>query len=386
MKRKLRRFAGNLERTDGWLLVSIGLLVFLGVIVVFGAGSYDKRAAFSPLGQHYVLIKHLLFIFAGSGTMLVLMHIDYHKYRQKYLVWGGTGVSLFFMLLTLIQGGDREINRWVSLGPVSFQPVEFAKLIVIGFIAYNMTSHPQGAKISGRRFCSTLAVPLALIGILILQPNFGNVMVMGGVTLAMLFVLGLPLRWLLIALVGMGGASVVAFTFVSKLHTRLGLWLEGLLEGKYGYQVDQSLVGLGAGGWKGLGIGQSHNKFNFLPESHTDFAFSVLGEEFGIFGTLLVIFLLVVFTWRGFNIAARAMDPFGKAIATGLTTSLAIYGVANIGMVTGIFPVVGVPLPFVSFGGTAMIAAFAAVGVLLNIQKAQQDYSMMQARWQRRST
>jgi cell division protein FtsW len=385
MNRKFRSFAGGLEQTDRWLIGSLGALVLLGIIVVFGAGSYSKPAAYSPLGQQYVLIKHLVTIFIGSVVMLILMHVDYHHYRRKYLTWSGVIITLFLVGLTLVQGGDRVINRWLVIGPIRFQPVEMAKLAMIIFVAHNLTSHPQGARISGRRFLATLTAPLALIIILVLQPNFGNVMVLGGVTVAMLFVLGLPLRWLASGLGVMIAAAALAFMVVSKLQTRLDLWLQGLLNGDYGYQVDQSLVGLGAGGWRGLGIGQSHNKFNFLPESHTDFAFSVLGEEFGIFGTLLVIILLVVLTWRGFNIAARAIDPFGKAIATGLTTGLAIYGVANIGMVTGVFPVVGVPLPFVSFGGTAMVAGFAAVGILLNIQKTQQDYSMMQARWQRRS-
>lgn len=385
MNRKIRSFAGSLEQTDRWLLGSISVLILLGVLVVFEAGSYSKTAAYSPLGQYYVLIKHLVTIMVGMTVMLVLMHIDYHRYRNNYLTWGAVAVTLAFVTATLFQGGDREINRWLVIGPIRFQPVEMAKLAVIIFVAHNLTSQPHGARISLKRFLATIAVPLVLILVLVLQPNFGNVMVLGGVTLAMLFVLGLPLRWLASGIGGLLAAAVLAFAVVSKLQTRLDLWLQGLLHGDYGYQVDQSLVGLGAGGWQGLGIGQSHNKFNFLPESHTDFAFSILGEEFGIFGTLLVILLLVVFTWRGFNIAAKAMDPFGKAIATGLTTGLAIYGVANIAMVTGVFPVVGVPLPFVSYGGTAMVAAFAAVGILLNIQKSQQDYSIMQARWQRRS-
>ncbi len=385
MNRKIRRFAGGLEQTDRWLLGSISVLVLLGIIVVFGAGSYSKPASYSPLGQQYVLIKHLVTIAIGIVVMLVLMHVDYHHFRHKYLIWSGVAITLLFVAMTLFQGADRIINRWLVIGPIRFQPVEMAKLAVIIFVAHNLTSQPHGVRVSLRRFLATMAVPFVLIIILIKQPNFGNVMVLSGVTIAMLFVLGLPMRWLSVGLGSLTVAAALALTFVPKLHNRWDLWLSGLLKGEYDYQVDQSLVGLGAGGWQGLGIGQSHNKFNFLPESHTDFAFSVLGEEFGIFGTLLVIILLVVLTWRGFNIAARAIDPFGKAIATGLTTSLAIYGVANIGMVTGVFPVVGVPLPFVSFGGTAMVAGFAAVGILLNIQKMQQEYSMMQARWKRRS-
>ena len=124
-------------------------------------------------------------------------------------------------------------------------------------------------------------------------------------------------------------------------------------------------------------------KFAFLPESHTDFAFSVLGEEWGLFGTLLVITLIVVIAWRGYGIAARASEPFGRVLAAGLTTAIAIYGVANVAMVTGIFPVVGVPLPFVSFGGTAMVAGLASVGILLNIEQGGRSYGQWKRRWQR---
>ena len=143
------------------------------------------------------------------------------------------------------------------------------------------------------------------------------------------------------------------------------------------------MIGLGAGGWRGLGIGNSHNKFFFLPESHTDFAYSVLGEEWGLVGTLGVIALVVTIAWRGYNIAARAADPFGKMVAAGLTTGLAIYGVANIAMVIGIFPVVGVPLPFVSYGGTAMISALATLGILLNIDRTSRSYNTWKRRWDR---
>jgi cell division protein FtsW (lipid II flippase) len=133
-------------------------------------------------------------------------------------------------------------------------------------------------------------------------------------------------------------------------------------------------------------VGQGHNKFAFLPESHTDFAFSVLGEEWGLFGTLPVIAMLVLVAWRGFGIAARAADPFGTALAAGLTTALTVYGVANIGMVTGLLPVIGVPLPFVSYGGTAMIGALASIGLLLSVERIAQSHEMWRARWDRSGT
>jgi cell division protein FtsW len=199
----------------------------------------------------------------------------------------------------------------------------------------------------------------------------------------LLFVAGAPWRWLapLVAVPAVGMS--VAFVAVSKLQSRWDGWLDGLLRGEYAYQVSQSIIGLGAGGWRGLGVGQSHNKFAFLPEAHTDFAFSVLGEEWGLLGTLPVIAMLGVIAWRGYTIAQRAADPFGSALAAGVTTGLTVYGVANVGMVTGILPVIGVPLPFVSFGGTAMIFALASVGLLLSVERVARSHEMWRARWDR---
>jgi cell division protein FtsW len=211
-------------------------------------------------------------------------------------------------------------------------------------------------------------------------------MVTAGVTLVILFVSGTSDRWLGRILLALPVAAGLAYWFVPKIRNRIHGMFDGLAGGTFGYQVDQSLIGLGAGGWRGLGVGQSHNKFAFLPESHTDFAFSLLGEEWGLFGTLTVVAMLILFAWRGYGIAARAADPFGRLIAAGLTTGIAIYGVANIAMVTGVFPVVGVPLPFVSFGGTAMIAALASVGILLNIERGSRSYHVWKRRWDRSGT
>jgi cell division protein FtsW len=280
--------------------------------------------------------------------------------------------------------GDREINRWIVVYGISFQPVEGAKLALIFFLAERVSGQPVERLGSWKQLGLLLALgPLPLIVLLGLQPNFGNILVVVGVTLVILLVAGISLKklGLMVGSLAVGAAALVPW--ISKLSTRFGDWLDGLRYGDYGHQVHQSLIGLGAGGWKGLGIGQSHNKFSFLPESHTDFIFSVLGEEWGLAGTLFVLAAVVVIAWRGFLIAARSPEPFGRAVAAGLTAGLAIYGVANIGMVTGIFPVIGLPLPFVSFGGTAMIGALGSVGILLNIDRSSRSFNLWRRRWDR---
>jgi len=392
MKRQLRGFAGSLERADLGLLASVAVLLLLGIIVVYGAGSYNRQALHSPLGQHFIIAKHLFMIGIGCVLMFITMHLDYRWLRNRWLSWGGLIATYALVGLTLLTsrytaGGDDAINRWVTIGGFTFQPVEMAKLAMIFFMAERLSSRGRGRKLTSKQLGVALACgPGLLVLLLINQPNFGNAMVTLGVTLVLIYVSGVSDRWLARILLALPFVVGLGYQFSTKIKTRLHGLVSGLMGEGFEYQVDQSLIGLGAAGWKGLGVGQSHNKFAFLPESHTDFAFSLLGEEMGLLGTLLVVAMLILFAWRGFGIAARAADPFGRLVAAGLTTAISIYGVANIAMVTGIFPVVGVPLPFVSFGGTAMIAALASVGILLNIERGSRSYHVWKRRWDRSGT
>jgi len=392
MNRKLRGFTASLERSDRLLLGSVGVLLFLGIFVVYGAGSYNRAATTSPLGQNYIIVKHLFMIGVGCVLMTGLMNFDYRWFRHRWFNWGGLLFSYGLVTWTLFivrinAGGTDAINRWVTIAGFSFQPVEIAKLAMIFFLAERLTSHGSGRRMTPRQLGAALALgPLPLLILLVLQPNFGNAMVIVGVSLVLLFVSGVSQKWLTRAVAALSLVCVLGYLFIPKIHNRVEGVITGFRSGDFGYQVNQSLIGLGGPGWRGAGVGQSHNKFSFLPDSHTDFAFSVLGEEWGLFGTLIVVGMLILFAWRGYGIAARAADPFGRLVASGLTTGIAIYGVANIAMVTGIFPVVGVPLPFVSFGGTAMIAALASVGVLLNIERGSRSYQVWKRRWDRSGT
>jgi cell division protein FtsW len=264
------------------------------------------------------------------------------------------------------------------------QPLELAKLAVVFYVAARLARPATGASLRPRELTLLLTLgPGALIAALVLQPNYGNALVIGVTTLVLLFVAGISWRLLAGGVSLLGVAVVVGYLAVSKLQYRIGAWLQGLLEGDPIYQVHQSLVGLGAGGWFGLGIGNSHNKFAFLPESHTDFVFAVLGEELGLFGTLLAVGLFVTFAWRGVRIAERAAEPFGRLLALGLTALIFTYAAANMAMTLGLFPVMGVPLPFVSYGGSALVTNLAAVGILLSIERHGRAHSEWRRRWRR---
>jgi cell division protein FtsW len=389
MYRRLRGFAGTVENADRWLLMSVGVLLVIGSVIVFGAGAYTRQAFRSPLGPYFIILKHLFMIGVGLVFMLGLMHFDYRRYRSPWLCNGALVATYALVALTLLTartGGDgaRVINRWVTIAGFTFQPVEMAKLAMIIFLAGRLTSLRRDQRLPVRQLMLALGLgPLPLLVLLVLQPNYGNAAVTIGVTVVLLFVARTNDRWLLRTLMAVPLLGVAGFLLSGKVHARVLGLVAGWRGGSYGYQVDQSLIGLGAGGITGLGPGQSHNKFSFLPESHTDFAFSLLGEELGLVGTLIVIAMIVLFAWRGYGIAARASEPFGRTLAAGLTTAIAIYGVSNIGMVTGILPVIGVPLPFVSYGGTAMVAALASVGILLNIEQGGRSYHQWKRRWDR---
>ncbi len=368
MNRKVRELLAAIEGGDRLLLVSMSLLVFVGIFVVYGAGSYNNPGGGSVLGQHFLIAKHLFMIVVGFVMMLVLANINYQHLRRRWLNWSVLLVGLVLVAMTLKQGDQGIINRWVNIGGFRFQPVELTKLAVILFVAERWAHHAQMGKLTWRAILPGLVFgPLPLFYVLYQQPNFGNILTMGTVILVALLVAGFAWHRMAVIIVIPAVAGVLAFMTSSKLERRLVEWWAGVSGGSFGYQVDQSLMGMGAGGAFGLGPGNGHNKFAFLPEAHTDFIYSVMGEELGLLGSLTVILLLVVFIWRGYSIAGRAAEAFGRIVAASLTTSIAVYGLLNIAMVTGVFPVVGVPLPFVSFGGTAMVAALASVGILLNI-------------------
>ena len=389
MNRTIREMIGAFEGSDGWLLGSAGLLLFMGVFVVYGAGSSDLDGHSSPLGQHYVVFKHLMMIGLGGALLLALSHIDYHVWRHPWLNRSALGLSYFLVALTLVMvrrddEGNRLITRWLSIGGFSLQPVELAKMALVMFMAELLTTVRTTVRAPGRPLLWTLAAgPLLLMLLLAMQPNYGNMMVVGGITVLMLFITASADRWLRWLSLGAPVAAALAYLIVPKIHNRVNQMFAGFNGGSFGHQVDQSLIGLGAGGARGLGVGQSHNKYAFLPEAHTDFIYSVLGEEMGLVGSLGVIILLMVFVWRGLVIAQRAPDAFGRALAAGLTGGLAIYGITNLAMVTGLFPVVGVPLPFVSFGGTAMLAGLASIGLLLSIDRRSRSHQVYRRRWER---
>ena len=366
-----RRF--HLADHDGWFVGAVLVLCLLGTVAVYGAGSFRPEAH----GQYHYLVLHLQRLAIGLVAALVLANLDHVQLRRAWIAWGAMAAGLVLTGLPVAMREIGIIDRWIEIrGVGQFQPIELAKLALVVFLAYRLSAPLLDRPLGGRQLALTLAAgPLPLVIILALQPNFGNVVVMSLVTLLMLVMAGLRWRHLIVAAPAAAALAAMGYHTFSKLHTRIDTWWlgwqgRGLGDGPaFGYQVHQSLLGMGAGGWHGLGPGNSHNKFAFLPENHTDFAISFLGEELGLVGTAVVVAALLILVWRVLVIAERAPGRFGQLLVVGLGGMIFIYGAANIAMVTGVIPVMGVPLPFVSYGGSALVTNLAAVGLILNVDR-----------------
>ncbi len=417
MTRTLRALLPRPEEVDRALVLAVFLLCLLGMVMVFGAGSFRVLAVGGGWDHTHYLIKHVVRLLLGTAALVALFNIDYRRFRGRRLGWLLAGGALALVALPVVAVRAGAVShgacwRWYDLGLFPVQPLEVAKIGLVLLLARILgepaairrpgpppaADGPAAARLLARlregavRLAAlrpggvpltALAVPAGMVVLLALQPNYGNALLMALVTAVMLFAAGISLRFLAAVAGLVAGAAGLAFLLVPKVTYRVGIWLSGLAGGEVVYQVHQSLLGLGAGGWHGVGVGGSHQRFWFLPESHTDFIFAVLGEELGLLGTLAVLALFLVFAVRGLGIAARAAEPFGRLAATGLTALIFLYVAANLAMVVGLFPVIGVPLPFVSYGGSALVTNLAAVGILLNIDRQGRAYQQWRSRWHR---
>lgn len=362
------RFAGGLG-ADPWLLLTVAALVGLSVVMVFNVSYFYGEERF---GDSFVFFrKHLFSIALGTLVGAVASRLPSDTYRRAaYPVLLTVLVALVLVLVPgigLARGGAR---RWLHVGPLSIQPSELAKFAVVLYLARSLVK--KGERV--RKFTVGI-VPHCIVvgtiaGLALLEPDFGTAMLAAGLLGGMLFVGGVPLRFL--ALPGLAVLPVVGMLVMKegyRMKRILGFLNPDLDPLGINFQLKQSFIAFGSGGVWGIGLGESRQKMFYLPEAHTDFIFSVIGEELGLAGALLVLTLFGVLAVRGFRIAMRHSDEFGSLLAFGVTLSLVLQAVVNVGVVLGCLPTKGLALPFLSYGGSAMIAALAQVGVLLALAR-----------------
>ncbi|MEA2580409.1 MAG: cell division protein FtsW [Actinomycetota bacterium] len=353
-----------------FLLIPSVILIAVGVVEVLSASSVE---AYTTYGTSFWFFgRQVMYVGIGSGALLVTWRLPYRAWQRAAVPF--LGVTVFLMLLALHPAAGTSAygaSRWIAVGPFTLQPSEFAKLGLVAFAAMILTKKWDKLHDPGH-----LALPLGLVvlvvaGIVLLQHDLGTTVVLCSSVFVMVFVAGARMKHL--ALTAVAAGVVGGFTVLGTAYRRarfLSFLDPGLDPQGTGYQLTQGLISLGSGGWFGVGLGASRGKWQFVPNAHTDFIFAILGEELGFLGELVVLTCFVLLIYAGVRIALRAPDVFGRLLATGITAWIGVQAVVNLGAVTGLLPITGVPLPLVSFGGSALIVTMAAIGVLANIARS----------------
>jgi cell division protein FtsW len=358
------------RRTVALLLGSTAFLVSTGLVMVLSASSVS---AFARYGDSFVFVQRQA-AYAAVGVLALVMTA-----RMRFASWKRLAVPFLIATIAMLgfvlhpSGGIEAFgsSRWLQLGPVTVQPSEIAKLALVVFTAA-ILARKWGRLDDLWHLAIPLLPAVALVcGLVMLQPDLGTSVILAGSVFLLLFVAGVRLRYL--AVVGIVGAVIGAGLILSADYRRIRFlsFLHPWEDAKStGYQLIQSLIALGSGGWTGLGLGASRQKWQYIPNAHTDFIFSILGEELGLVGELVVLVAFGALIFAGIKIAARSPDVFGRLLAAGIVAWFGLQVLINLGAVTGLLPITGVPLPFVSYGGSSLVVSLAGVGVLVSIARA----------------
>lgn len=356
---------------DYGVFYSVLLLLSIGVIMVYSASSY--YAMFVVHDSMYFLKKQLISAIIGVIAMLFTMSFDYHRIKRFTVL--AMILTIPLLLAVFLFAGVNGAQRWIPLGPLgSLQPSEVAKYVVVLFLAMSLELKGEGVKNFSTGIVPYLAVAGFYAAIVLAEKNLSIASVIMIVTFIVLFAAGGKLKHLFGIVAPVLVAAALFFTFSSdyrraRMLNFINPWQDPTGDG---YQLIQSFYALGAGGITGLGLGQSRQKTLYMPEPHNDFIFSIIGEELGLIGCICIITLFIILIWRGISVAMKAKDTYGTLLAIGITSVIAVQSLINIAVVTGSMPVTGVPLPFISYGGSSLVINMTAIGILLNISRQRE--------------
>ncbi|MGI6092588.1 MAG: stage V sporulation protein E [Veillonellaceae bacterium] len=354
---------------DFIIFFAVIALLAIGVVMVYSSSAVSAYVNFQD--SYYFLKRQIIWVTLGLLAMILTMNIDYHAWRK--LAKPVMLVTIVLLILVLIPGMGRVVNgarRWLGFGSLYMQPSEIAKLSMVLFCASSLALRQDRITSFVKGVLPQLLVLLVVFGLILKEPDLGTALAIGGTVFVLLFTAGAKISHL-VSLGVAGVSGIIAAIIVEPYRMKRLLafsdpWADPL---DTGYHIIQSLYAIGSGGLFGVGLGRSREKFLYLPEPHTDFIFAILGEELGFIGTITVIILFFLFAWRGLKVAISAPDIFGSLMAAGITTMIIIQALMNIAVVTASMPVTGIPLPFLSFGGSALIFTLSGVGILLNISR-----------------
>jgi len=354
---------------DKILLITVFILLVFGLVMISSAGIVYSKTRFGS--EYFFFKRQLQGVAIGIAALFIVQGVNYHFWKKVSLPF--FILSLILLILVFIPGFGTKIygaSRWLQLGSVSFQPSEVLKLAIIIYLAAWLESRKEKIKDFFDGLIPFIAIIAIVSFLLVKQPDMGTLGVIIMIAISIFFVSGSKISHLAF----MGGAGLLTFWVLIKMESyrmdRLLVFLRPELDPRgIGYQINQALLAIGSGGIFGRGLGHSLQKFNYLPEPVGDSIFAIIGEELGLFGELILILLFLTFAWRGFKIAKNAPDVFSKLLATGIVSWIFFQAFINISAISGLIPLTGIPLPFISYGGTSITFLLIGIGILLNISK-----------------
>jgi cell division protein FtsW len=361
--------------TDRWLFGVTLVLCLMGAVMIFSASAITAQQMY---GHSYIFVaRQAAALVIGLLGMFALMKLDYHRLREPAVVYTVLCVVLVMLVGTFFLDKSHATHRWIKLGPLNLQPSEIAKLAIILYLAWFLDLRRRretSLEFSKQDFLQTILPAVApifvCVALIMAQPDLGTSVDVVLIMAAILFVAGLSWKW--VAVGAAAGLPVLLLLIMNASYrqARLMAFLHPDSDPQgAGFQLLQSLIAVGSGGFTGVGLMESKQKLFYLPEAHTDFIFAVICEELGFLGATVVIVLFAMYAWRGLRAAFNAPDGFGRMVALGVTAMVLFQALINFAVVLGMMPTKGIPLPFVSYGGSSLLVMLLATGVLLNISQ-----------------
>jgi cell division protein FtsW len=342
---------------DKWLFGTVLLLVLFGLVMVFSASAVLAKAT---LGSPYAYVsKQALWALLGLVALFILMRIDYRKYNNPKVIFPAMAATGIMLLGVFAWRSMNGAHRWLHLGPASLQPSELAKPIIVLFLAWFLQTRIHAIDDIKETILPAAVPPLVYIALILKEPDLGTALVCAAVLMLMLFLAGMPMKWLAVAIACASPVMYYMLFHVAWRAARMKVFLHPEADPKgAGFHILQSLIAVGTGGIQGLGLMEGRQKLFYLPEPHTDFI-----------GALCVVAAFCILGYRGLRAAFLSTDPFARFLAFGLTTSILVQAFFNMSVVLALLPTKGIPLPFISSGGTSVFVTLASMGVLLNVTR-----------------
>jgi cell division protein FtsW len=354
---------------DKWIFFTTLALVVVGLVMVFSASAVVAQERYhSP----YAFVgRQAGWALAGLLTMVALMSVDYSRYNSSRFIYPALSVTTILLVLVFFFRDSHNTHRWIRFGGLfTFQPSEIAKPVIILFLAWFLSTRLETIRDWRHTLLRAAIMPVVFMLLIVKQPDLGTALVVGGVAAMMLLLAGMEWKYLALAVAAALPPLAALLFWVPWRRARMLAFLHPSLDPQgAGFHINQSLIAVGTGGLMGRGYMEGMQKLFYLPEAYTDFIYANIAEELGFLGSMLILVLFIVLGYRGLRTAFRSTDPFARLTAFGLTTAILLQAFFNISVVLSLLPTKGLPLPFISSGGTSLFFTLAGIGILLNISK-----------------